>query len=289
VLVSADYGSVVAQYEYGPFAEPLRATGPLAADNPFRFSTKYTDLETGLIYYGYRYYSPSLGRWLSRDPVEWLIDNIFYKNFPISIKSEFNYTYLMTRNDLIQSYDVFGLFGKGGKGPYTNDSGHLDFINTTWCRFDFSKEDKHLGWLFHAKRHFQDWLTSSNAVQNAINLCNKDLFERAMHWLQDWYTHYSKGYRWIPFHFEYPCWGFGHFCHGSIPDHDVVAWSKANNITKIFVKKWLDHCCVQKICKNGKDITLKKCKWIKRKRGKCAPVQPKLVYPTLDQYIVSTP
>ena len=67
-LVSADDGAVAAQYEYGPFAEPLRATGQLAADNPIRFSTKYTDPETGLLYYGYRYYSPSLGRWLSRDP-----------------------------------------------------------------------------------------------------------------------------------------------------------------------------------------------------------------------------
>ena len=32
-------------------------------------STKYTDQETGLVYYGYRYYSPGLGRWLSRDPL----------------------------------------------------------------------------------------------------------------------------------------------------------------------------------------------------------------------------
>jgi len=32
-------------------------------------STKYLDKETGLYYYGYRYYSPTLGRWLSRDPI----------------------------------------------------------------------------------------------------------------------------------------------------------------------------------------------------------------------------
>jgi len=68
-LVSASDGSVVAQYEYGPFAEPLRATGPLAAENLFRFSTKYTDPETGLVYYGYRYCNPPTGRWLSRDPI----------------------------------------------------------------------------------------------------------------------------------------------------------------------------------------------------------------------------
>jgi len=32
-------------------------------------STKYTDSETGLLYYGYRYYLPVVGRWLSRDPI----------------------------------------------------------------------------------------------------------------------------------------------------------------------------------------------------------------------------
>ena len=32
-------------------------------------STKYTDDETGLLYYGYRYYHPEMGRWLSRDPI----------------------------------------------------------------------------------------------------------------------------------------------------------------------------------------------------------------------------
>ena len=42
----------------------------MAAANPFRFSTKYQDDETDLLYYGYRYYDPSKGRWVSRDPTE---------------------------------------------------------------------------------------------------------------------------------------------------------------------------------------------------------------------------
>jgi len=54
----------------GPFGELLRATGPLARANPLRFSTKYQDDETELLYYGYRYYSATMGRWLSRDPME---------------------------------------------------------------------------------------------------------------------------------------------------------------------------------------------------------------------------
>ena len=62
-------GTISALYEYGPFGELIRATGPMAKANPFRFSTKYQDDETDLLYYGYRYYNASTGRWLSRDPI----------------------------------------------------------------------------------------------------------------------------------------------------------------------------------------------------------------------------
>ena len=68
-LVSAADGSVAARYEYGPFGELIRATGPMAKLNPFRFSTKYQDEETGLVCYGVRYLKTSTGEWLSRDPI----------------------------------------------------------------------------------------------------------------------------------------------------------------------------------------------------------------------------
>jgi RHS repeat-associated protein len=42
----------------------------MAAANPIRWSTKYTDDETDLVYYGHRYYTLSTGRWLNRDPIE---------------------------------------------------------------------------------------------------------------------------------------------------------------------------------------------------------------------------
>jgi len=53
----------------GPFGEVIRATGPMAKLNPLRFSTKYQDDETDFLYYGYRYYNASAGKWLSRDPI----------------------------------------------------------------------------------------------------------------------------------------------------------------------------------------------------------------------------
>ncbi|MBQ7590292.1 MAG: RHS repeat protein [Verrucomicrobia bacterium] len=69
-LVKASDGTVCAQYEYLPYGEQVTATGTMAGSNPIRFSTKYYDTEARLYYYGYRYYSPDMGRWLSRDPIE---------------------------------------------------------------------------------------------------------------------------------------------------------------------------------------------------------------------------
>ncbi len=62
-------GAVAAHFEYDPFGNTLVNTD--AANRfPFRFSTKYCDQETGLYYYGYRYYDSVNGRWPSRDPIE---------------------------------------------------------------------------------------------------------------------------------------------------------------------------------------------------------------------------
>jgi RHS repeat-associated protein len=66
-LVNTD-GTIAAHYEYDPYGNTIKADGAIAQDNPFRFSSKYYEVETGLYYYGYRYYSPMLGRWLSKDP-----------------------------------------------------------------------------------------------------------------------------------------------------------------------------------------------------------------------------
>ena len=69
-LLNAADGTLAANYDYGAFGEPIRITGVMARNNPFRFSTKYADDESDLLYYGYRYYKPSTGTWQNRDPIE---------------------------------------------------------------------------------------------------------------------------------------------------------------------------------------------------------------------------
>jgi RHS repeat-associated protein len=117
-MVNAANGTSAAQYEYGPFGELIRATGPMAKLNPFMFSTKFYDWETGLYYYGHRYYNPSTGRWLSRDPIE--------------EEGGFN-LYAFLNNDPMGDFDFLGLFdiyvhhegdsGLGGHSGITDNGG----------------------------------------------------------------------------------------------------------------------------------------------------------------------
>jgi len=69
-LVNATDGTVSANYEYDPFGQTLRMTGPVAKLNPIRFSTQYADDVTGDLKYLHRDYRPDLGRWKSRDPID---------------------------------------------------------------------------------------------------------------------------------------------------------------------------------------------------------------------------
>ena len=66
-------GTLAGHYEYGPFGQTTAqidsdASGAVGS-NPYRFSTKPLDAESGLYYYGYRYYNPVDGRWINRDPL----------------------------------------------------------------------------------------------------------------------------------------------------------------------------------------------------------------------------
>ena len=66
------YGDVTATYDYAPFGAVSAGTpsGSAVPANPFQWSSEVYDSELDLVYYNYRHYSPSDGRWISRDPIE---------------------------------------------------------------------------------------------------------------------------------------------------------------------------------------------------------------------------
>lgn len=94
-LYEASDGRHLMSYEYGAFGQ-LVAEHSLRSPiyNPWGFSSKYKDSESGLSYYGYRYYSAEMGRWVSRDPIE--------EEGGINL-------YGMVGNDLINGVDLYGL------------------------------------------------------------------------------------------------------------------------------------------------------------------------------------
>jgi RHS repeat-associated protein len=58
---------VVAKYRYDVYGNLQAEVGTVS--QPYLFSTKRYDYHLGTYYYGYRFYSPSTGRWLTRDPL----------------------------------------------------------------------------------------------------------------------------------------------------------------------------------------------------------------------------
>ena len=121
-------GFRVAGYTYGPFGQVLSMDGALAEVNPFRFSSEFHDDETGLVYYNYRYYSPSLGRWTKRAP--------------IGEAGGLN-SYVIVNNSIIDYWDNWGLvlYAFDGTGNYKNILGGYTNVYRLYT-------------LYNAKRHY---------------------------------------------------------------------------------------------------------------------------------------
>lgn len=62
-------GEMSAHYEHAPFGALVAQCGGDGLENPWRFSSEYADDPMGLVYYNYRHYEPTMGRWMQRDPI----------------------------------------------------------------------------------------------------------------------------------------------------------------------------------------------------------------------------
>ncbi|MBA3603342.1 MAG: RHS repeat-associated core domain-containing protein, partial [Parachlamydiaceae bacterium] len=112
-LIDAKTAKPIEVYRYTSFGEEQVFDGEgnsiQASINPWRFSSKRVDSETGFVYFGRRYYNPELGRWISPDPIG---------------KSGGPNPYAYVLNKPLTCFDAYGLFGQNddfnecGRNPY---------------------------------------------------------------------------------------------------------------------------------------------------------------------------
>lgn len=144
-LVDPATGAATAAYEYSPHGELLRATGPYAFANPFRFSTKAQDNDSGLLDYGRRFFKPNWGTWLSRDPlgdIDGLNQYGFCGNDPVNRIDVGGYygwkvwrdvwlnpkAWLDSGREAISSGEVMDNYKSIGRGVYNGGKGLVEGI-----------------------------------------------------------------------------------------------------------------------------------------------------------------
>jgi RHS repeat-associated protein len=102
-------GALPNTYAYDSFGKLTASNGVIV--NPFQYATREFDQETNIYYYRARYYDPSLGRFISEDPIGFGGGTHFYK---------------YAANNPVLFDDPFGLWKNTGK-PAASD------INTIVC------------------------------------------------------------------------------------------------------------------------------------------------------------
>jgi len=94
MAVTDQSGNIVQQVEYTPWGEVfLEKRNGSYFYSPYLFNGKELDEETGLYYYGARYYDPRLSVWYSTDPMQekypWVTTYGYCMNNPVKFKEPF--------------------------------------------------------------------------------------------------------------------------------------------------------------------------------------------------------
>jgi len=74
-------GNLSERYGYNAYGKPVIITDSILVDNPYFFTGRQLDSETGLFYFRARYYDASLGQFISRDPLNYVDGMNLYRGY----------------------------------------------------------------------------------------------------------------------------------------------------------------------------------------------------------------
>jgi len=154
-------GTMAAHFEYDPFGNLTVDANNNASSFPCRFSTKPQDAVTGLLYFGYRWYSPLDGRWLRRDPRGEAGGVNLYGcvlNNPLRFIDPLGLNYMFLNDSTAVNiagidnghaasivgnpdtgYDYYSKDGQDDKGNDINTHEHFDTMDDFWDSDDVSR------------------------------------------------------------------------------------------------------------------------------------------------------
>ena len=110
IFITDSSGQIIAEYSQEGFGNVLVATGNVP--NNYHLTTKEIDPDTGLYYFGARWYDPQTGRWISREPLGLDGPNLYHFTF----------------NNPVNGVDIKGLWSWK---PWTPDF-YQPFANYFW-------------------------------------------------------------------------------------------------------------------------------------------------------------
>jgi RHS repeat-associated protein len=185
VALTDRHGNVVQEYDYDSFGN-LRQRGE-DINQPFTYTGREWDSETGLYYYRARYYDPSLGRFIQKDPIS-------FAGGDVNV-----YSYVGANP--VNTVDPLGLYGSNVHYDLTKqlaiDSGFCENSAQTIAAADQGVDDSFwtgpiTGIPFFSAFHFRSRKYASTGLRLAIDSGDIIQFGKFLHIFQDTYSH--KGY-----------------------------------------------------------------------------------------------
>ncbi|MBU1017757.1 hypothetical protein KKA33_01885 [Patescibacteria group bacterium] len=193
-------GNVVERRDYLPYGSERMTEGN--TNESYGFTGKELDEETGLYYYGARYYDPKIGRFASLDPLILGESEKPFTSVLANPQALNGYSYVLNnplryvdRNGEWQIPVHFDLSLYLGKATGLNDDQALDIAYNNQLT-DINKNtgpwNKENGWKHFVNRDVAGmWL--DEAISNKADL---KTFGNLLHYYQDTYSHYDNGYKW---------------------------------------------------------------------------------------------
>jgi RHS repeat-associated protein len=235
-------GALAASYVYDSFGNLTASTG--TATNPFQFTGREFDPETGLYYYRARYYDPVSGRFVSEDPVRFESGVDFYpyvSNSPVDLNDPLGQFLPSWHRDMTYALAraVFGPKCESQAAAVADADANVDAFNYGIGHGPLGSAIGAIRFFSHSGQgwaqpgpHFPTQDMLDQAHYRAMNSCNLTDLGEGLHSLQDSYAH--SGWD-----------SFSHYTYGTIPDTTAAQSAAADNAmlaTESWLREFKERC-----------------------------------------------